>query len=132
MTDAMKVGIVGSSKIPITEETISFVENHVLNYPDDTIFLSGGAKGVDTLVEMVCDVVGRELIIHKPKTDNWEGYKERNLKIAHESDKVICIAIRSKDKDSYCYHCGSEEHERTGGCYTARRCKEFEVKIIDI
>jgi hypothetical protein len=127
----MKIGIVGSSKAPVNEESIRFVEDIIVDYPQDTVFVSGGAKGIDEIVEMACMVVGRKLIIHKPKTENWEGYKERNIIIAHECDKVVCVALRSKDKDSYCYHCGSEEHERTGGCYTARRCKEFEVKILD-
>ena len=127
----MKIGIVGSSKAPVNEESIRFVEDIIVDYPQDTVFVSGGAKGIDEIVEMACMVVGRKLIIHKPKTENWEGYKERNIIIAHECDKVICVALRSKDKEAYCYHCGSEEHERTGGCYTARRCKEFEVKILD-
>ena len=127
----MKVGIVGSSKAQLNEKSIRFVEDIVLEYPIDTTFVSGGASGIDEIVEMVCMVVDRKIIIHKPKTNDWEGYKERNLIIAKECDKVICVALRSKDKDSYCYHCGSEDHIKTGGCYTARRCKEFEVKILD-
>lgn len=129
----MKIGIVGSSKVQVNEKSIRFVEDIVIDYPIDTVFVSGGASGIDEIVEMVCMVVDRKIIIHKPKTKDWEGYKERNLLIAKDCDKVISIALPFKEDgiQKYCYHCKSKRHQKTAGCWTAMKCKEHEVKIFD-
>lgn len=102
-----------------------------MEYPKDTIFISGGAQGIDKAVETVCKLLKRKCEVFLPKINKWVGgYRERNWKIAQECDEVVCIAKRSHDKKTYCYHCGSEEHERTGGCYTARRCKKFRIVVM--
>lgn len=127
----MKIGIVGSSKADIKQSTI-LIMALINKYPKDTEFVSGGAKGIDEAVEEACYVLSRQLTIFKPKINKWEGgYKERNLKIARYCDEVICIALATIDKKNFCYHCNSDKHDRTGGCYTARLCKKFRMVVME-
>ena len=127
----MKIGIVGSSKANIQHATTCAM-NIMMQYTEDTEFVSGGADGVDKAVEDACFILSRKITIFKPQNNQWEphGYRERNWKISQYCDEVICIALPSKGDGTYCYHCGSEKHERTGGCYTAVRCKKYRHEVL--
>lgn len=73
----------------------------------------------------------REMIIYPPKTRDWlTGYKPRNLLIANKSDIVHCIVVKeypsgySGMRFDCCYHCGTNDHVKSGGCWTALKCKQ--------
>lgn len=129
----MKIGIVGSSKIQL-EDALPVVEKIIMMYnPTTTEFVSGGAAGVDRAVMIVCDLFNIKFTPYPPDVESWNdvgdkiGYKTRNLKIAAVSDHVVSIALSG----GYCYHCHSDTHQKTAGCFTARRCKSFEIFVID-
>ena len=127
----MKIGIVGSSEAEITT-SINFIMKLMKEYPSDTEFVSGGAKGIDTAVDIACQTLGRKLTIFLSDKHEWASYSKRNLKIARYCDEVISIALPFKEDgiQKYCYHCKSKRHQKTAGCWTARKCKEFKIEIM--
>ena len=124
----MQIGIVGSSKIK-ENDVLIFVKNILNKFTKNTVIITGGAKGVDTAVKQCCDELGYICKEIFPKSNNWEGFKERNLQIAKESDHVISIALPYSKQ--FCYHCNSKTHEKTAGCYTGKHCKSYEVMIFE-
>ena len=123
----MKVGIVGSSKFPNTAHSVRFIKDIIDKYPPDTIFVSGGAKGVDSVAIDVCRLSGYNTTVFKPKGHSWTAFKERNLIIARYCDEVISIAL-PLDKTP-CYHCNSKRHDKTAGCYTLKYAKKGKVIV---
>jgi len=47
--------------------------------------------GVDIWAEEVADKLGVPKEIYPPRINKWEGYKERDIKIAKACDKLACI-----------------------------------------
>jgi hypothetical protein len=79
--------------------------------------------GVDIWAEEVALQTGRSAIIHAPQCLTWEkGYKPRNIKIAQDADvvHVLVVARPPGGTLSYCYHCGTNDHVRSGGCWTGK------------
>lgn len=118
-----KIAIVGSSRLSETEEMDArkfsgLVLNQMIKEcgKDDLIFISGGAKGVDSLAEEVAIGLGIKTEIHKPTEENWDAYKVRNIRIAEECDVLYCFP--TKIKLVPCYHCQYKDHEKTAGCWT--------------
>lgn len=72
-----------------------------------------------------------ESLIFPPKVHSWSaGYMPRNIKIARASNEVWSIVV-TKLPDDYkgmrhklCYHCGTDTHVKSGGCWTARYARE--------
>lgn len=128
----MKVGIVGhegSKFTPETEERARRIIRLLLR--GATLMVSGGCHlgGIDIWAEEEATAVGVPTLIFKPAKLQWEGgYKQRNLKIAENSDIVHCIVVRqlppsySGMRFTYCYHCKTNDHVKSGGCWTALRC----------
>ena len=67
-----------------------------------------------------------------PTVHNWSGkggYKDRNLEIADRSDAVVSLVVRTVPRGytgmrfSECYHCGTNEHVKSGGCWTAKQAR---------
>lgn len=125
----MYVGIVGSSKAPITEGNIKFVENIIKDYDKmTTVIVSGGAKGVDTLAKLASERLNYKFVAFSPTAENWEAYKKRNLEIAKECNIVISVALPYSG--NRCYHCNSTLHDKTAGCWTARKCKKYIIRVL--
>lgn len=62
-----------------------------------------------------------------PKARNWsDGYRSRNVKIAKQSDYVVCLTVNRFPRNftgpryTYCYHCKSSTHIKSGGCWTVK------------
>ncbi len=123
----MKVGIVGSSKATYDQahEAIELIIN---SYPLDTTFISGGAKGIDNVVKLICAKLNRNIIEMIPKQQNWAEFKKRNLLIAKHSDVVISVAL--KFSGNPCYHCNNSTHDKTAGCYTLKHAKKGRVVVL--
>lgn len=103
--------------------------------------ISGGCHlgGIDIWAEEIADELGIAKIIHKPRRQQWSGgYRERNLAIARDSDIVHCIVIAGYHKAYHgmkfasCYHCKTNAHVKSGGCYTALRAKRAEWHVIPV
>jgi hypothetical protein len=86
--------------------------------------------GIDSIAEWVGGELGLQLIIHPPQNRSWStGYKPRNLAIATSSDVVYCITVKTLPEKyrgmrfSHCYHCGTSEHVKSGGCWTVKQAR---------
>lgn len=141
----MKLGIVGNEAAKFTEETRTRAFAEIvaaIERNGATEVCSGECHlgGVDAWAHEVADRLKIPFTPFPPKNFQWEpdGYKERNLKIANWSDKVVCIVVRELPADfhgmrfSGCYHCKGRnpEHVKSGGCWTAWKCKDREWVII--
>ena len=133
----MNIGIVGHEAAKFTPET-ELVAREVIRVlladPAD-VLVSGHCPlgGIDIWAEEESDALGRKKIIYPPLTHSWEdGYKPRNLQIAETSDICYCLVVRELPptytgmRFTSCYHCHTTSHVKSGGCWTAKRCKRRE------
>lgn len=137
----MYIGIVGAEAIKFTKEgerAARRVIRGLLESPK-AIAVSGGCHlgGVDIWAEEEAEALGRKCLVFKPKYLNWKyGYKPRNLSIANTSDIVHCIVVDVLPKDfkgrrhKFCYHCGRDDHVKSGGCWTMKRAKLGQLHIV--
>lgn len=137
----MRIGIVGHEAAKFTPETEAkarIIIRRLLAAPD-AVLVSGHCHlgGIDIWAEEEADALGRDKIIHPPKTLSWEsGYKPRNLLIARDSDVCHCIVVATYPdtyagmRFDYCYHCKTKEHIKSGGCWTAKRAKQGEWHVV--
>ena len=133
----IRIGIVGSSGIAFdSKEARQAIEKIFAKY-ENPIIVSGGAKGADKIGEFMAKEHGLQTEIYAPTVYAWDGkggFKERNEKIAKVCDKVYSIAKKGGTFGEMCYHCSKKgldsNHFKTGGCWTAHRCKEFEIVLI--
>ena len=133
----LRIGIVGSSGIPFDSKTARQAIEKILAKYENPIIVSGGAKGADKIGEFMAQEHGLQTEIYAPTVYAWDGeggFKERNLKIAKACDKVYSIAKKGGTFGEMCYHCSKKgldsNHFKTAGCWTAHRCKEFEIVLI--
>jgi len=123
----MKLAIVGTS-IDLTENEerdIRQIIGIILNEcTKDSIIISGGAKGVDSMVFEIATALGFKTEIYPPKQQGWEFFKERNLKIAKECDKLYCITVPVHNFQCY-HHEGLQKHEKTAGCWTLKKVEDL-------
>ena len=133
----MIIGIVGSSKAG-NDNLHGTAWRCIHSYlskldPEKDTIVSGGGKGVDTLVALLCQELKFKLIEFKPSEYNWEEFKKRNLQIAEKSERVVSFAYPFKT--TKCYHCANagrdDNHEKTAGCYTGKANGNYEVVIIN-
>ena len=129
------IGIVGSSKAQHTDGMVSVVKDILLHHPvSSTVIVSGGAVGVDKIAVGIAKPLGYEVLEYLPKGKGWQYYKPRNLLIAKRCDKVYSIALSLAYNGKKCHHCANvgkdNNHFKTAGCWTAQRCKEYEVRVV--
>ena len=61
-----------------------------------------------------------------PEQEHWDYYKKRNLQIVEASTLVVCITVThyhpgyTKDRYPMCYHCRTDTHVKSGGCWTVK------------
>jgi len=130
----MKIAIVGSSHLTGEEETdarksCGLVLNQMIKEhgSESLTLVSGGASGVDTIAETIACEIGIKCEIHRPTEKNWDAYKVRNLKIAESCDVIYCFPTKTRLEP--CYHCEAKDHERSGGCYTAKHAKLLKKEV---
>lgn len=136
----MIVGIVGSEAAKFTIITEALAKRAILEILQKTEVtgLSSGAchlGGIDIWAEEICNILGKDKFIYPPQNFTWEnGFKPRNIQIAEKSDIVYCITVDHLPK-SYvgmrflqCYHCKTNAHVKSGGCWTAKYAKKLGKK----
>lgn len=128
----MKIGIVGAEAAKFTSGSERMAREYIraiLSQPG-AILVSGHCHlgGIDIWAEQEASKLDMPMIIFPPKRRSWNGgYKPRNLQIAETSDVVHCIAVDSYPSDykgmrfDMCYHCGSSDHVKSGGCWTVKQ-----------
>ena len=132
---AYRLGIVGHEAKKFTTETEMQARLRIRNLfatrptGEPFIVVSGGCHlgGIDIWAIEEAKNAGFEFTEHLPATRRWSGgYKERNIEIARDSDKVVSIVVKTLPPDfqgyfnGYCYHCHTDSHIKSGGCWTAR------------
>ncbi len=130
----MKIGIVGHEAAKFTSETEARAREIIRDLCSRADWIVSGhchLGGIDIWAEYEAASLGVPYIVFPPKTLRWSGgYKERNEAIARESDEVHCIVVAKYPEDyagmrfKYCYHCGTDQHIKSGGCWTAKRAKK--------
>lgn len=141
----MIVGIVGSEAAKFTligENRARLIIASILKRPEVTEVVSGACHlgGID--IWAIEDGKSRDLVTteFKPERLTWEFYKKRNIQIAEKSDEVYCITVDQLPENfsgmrfKLCYHCGSDTHVKSGGCWTMkeaiRRGKKGVLEIV--
>lgn len=90
--------------------------------------------GIDTFAIEEAKIFGVPTREYPPRERNWaRGYKLRNIQIAQESSDVVCITLRhwpagwTGMRWDRCYHCpaGSDDHVKSGGCWTVRMAQRL-------
>jgi len=123
----MKVAIVGTSvKFTADEHRVMRQEIAIVlkHYPPDTVIISGGAKGVDTLSLEVAKDLGFKTEDYKPEKNEWEFYKKRNLQLAENCDELYCFSVSVRKTKCY-HHDPPQNHEKTAGCWTTNMAKNM-------
>lgn len=108
----------------------------ILKNPEGVKVVSGHCHlgGIDIFAETIAKELNcyDHALIFPPKDKTWAtGYKPRNLKIAHKSDVVYVIVVKELPasytgmKFPLCYHCGTQSHIKSGGCWTAVQAQKL-------
>lgn len=150
----MRIGIVGSEAAKFTPETEALARAEIRNKLNvigaiqvgHPWVVSGGCHlgGIDIWAVEEAKKLGipdDHIVEYKPKVLRWEGgYKQRNLEIAKGSDFVVCITVKELPpgykgmRFDRCYHCDTNEHVKSGGCWTVKEAikmgKEGQVIVI--
>lgn len=100
------------------------------------VVCSGGASGVDSIAVDTAKSLGFQTIVFMPKTNDWPGFKARNIQIAQKADSIIVIVLplgRGTGKGE-CYHCikvgKNNQHQVSGGCWTGMQHRDYEVVVL--
>lgn len=140
----MRVGIVGSEAQKFTAQTEREARRIIrsLLEPGDVV-ISGKCHlgGIDVWAVEEARALGLGVVEHPPKSRQWTHYKERNIKIAEDSDHVVCITVRTLPPGykgmvfPLCYHCRTSDHVKSGGCWTVKHARAIgktgEVLVVD-
>jgi hypothetical protein len=132
----MRIGIVGSEGAKFTPETEALARQLIRQYlsPGDTV-VSGQCHlgGIDIWAVEEAKALGLAYTEHPPPFHSWaNGYKVRNIQIARDSELVICITVKAlppgytaQGFEHYCYHCQTDQHVKSGGCWTVKYAKSI-------
>lgn len=131
----MNIGIVGSEAAKFTELTELRARESIqdlLNLGDMVISGECHLGGIDIWAKEIAQENGVGYIGYKPKNLQWAtGYKPRNIQIAEASDVVYCITVKELPPNytgmrfPLCYHCGTRDHVKSGGCWTVKYAKKL-------
>lgn len=138
----MRIGIVGHEAAKFTqagEARARSLIRYLLETSKATTMVSGGCHlgGIDIWAEEEAAAMGIPCLVHRPEVLEWHrGYKPRNMLIARDSDVVHCLVVDRLPPDwtgmtfQSCYHCGTTDHVKSGGCWTAKRAKRAHWHVI--
>ena len=124
----MILGIVGAEAAKFTAEgqtnARELIERLYRKYKPK-IVVSGACHlgGIDIWARKLFDGRFKEF---PPEKHSWTYYKRRNIQIAEYADRTICIAVDRLPpgfkgmRFRLCYHCGTTDHVKSGGCWTAK------------
>lgn len=131
----MIIGIVGSEEAKFTPETRDAALEAISELALQASCIVSGAchlGGIDRWAIETAKQYELPWIEYPPKQLRWSGgYKERNEAIAHASDLVVCITVKELPpgyqgmRFKLCYHCKTDEHVKSGGCWTVKYAKSI-------
>ena len=137
----MKLGIVGSEAAkftPYTQEAARRIIRSLIRKTEATLVISGHSPlgGIDWWAIEEAEAAGVPTREYPAGVHSWasvkgvDGFKARNLKIARNSDMVVCITLKELPPEYHgmefpdgCYHCGTPpgDHIKSGGCWTVKQ-----------
>lgn len=147
----MKVGIVGAGADKFTVQTEEIARASIRQFLESQpveLVISGEAPvgGIDIWAREEALKMNLPFQPYPPEVHKWDGegkigFKQRNLQIANNSDVVLCLVVVDypegykfspwEMKQGYhecptCYHCNDRlpPHVKSGGCWTAWKCKQ--------
>ena len=138
----MNVGIVGHAAEKFTLQSAMMAKNtirSILNPGDVVVSGHSPMGGIDIWAEDVANEMGLRTEIFEPKQHTWEGtygFKKRNIDIALHSDIVHVIVVDSLPpgftgkRFKRCYHCDTDEHVKSGGCWTGWEARKLGKKAV--
>lgn len=131
----MRIGIVGSEQAKFNLVTELIARDLVFKLVADAdLVISGECHlgGIDIYAKECALALEIPYQGFPPKKLAWEGgYKQRNVQIASNSDVVHCITVEKLPTNysgmtfKRCYHCDSDDHIKSGGCWTAIKAKKL-------
>lgn len=136
----MILGIVGAEGKKFTaesEELARMAIRGAIKSLKATAVCSGACHlgGIDIWAVEEATALQRSTIEYPPTVHKWAvkgGFMERNIMIAKTSDVVICFVPVSLPPDYkpggwefYCYHCGTDAHIKSGGCWTTKYARSL-------
>lgn len=136
----MRIGIVGSEAAKFTPETelqARAAINGIIDSFRPAVIVSGACHlgGIDIWAVEEGRRNRLDCIEHHPSNLRWsDGYRPRNIKIAEDSDLLVCITVKELPPDykgmrfKLCYHCGTDTHVKSGGCWTMKYAKKLGKK----
>lgn len=126
-----KLGIVGSEGAKFTPKSEQTAREIIAALIKGAELVVSGAchlGGIDKWAIEEATKQGIPTQEFPPKTLKWEGgYKQRNLQIVDAADTVICVTVKQLPEGykgmrfSKCYHCNTDEHVKSGGCWTMKQ-----------
>jgi hypothetical protein len=127
----MILGIVGCDARKFTalgQKRVRWSIANLITTVAPTAITSGHCSGVDIWAEELAQKTNYydERYIFEPKSQDWEGYRKRNIQIAEAADFLVCYSVDRlpSGKLRHCYHCRgvfvTPEHAVTGGCWTRK------------
>lgn len=136
----MNIGIVGSEGAKFTPETEAKAKDAIraIVHPGDVV-ISGACHlgGVDIWAAEIGREMGLGVREYAPSHLKWEGgYRQRNLQIARDSDWLVCITLKTLPESykgmrfKFCYHCRTDTHVKSGGCWTMKEAKRLGRKTL--
>lgn len=124
------VGVVGSEAAKFTPETEQLARaqiRRVIATADQVVSGACHLGGIDIWAIEEAKALGIAWREFPPVFLHWEGgYKQRNIRIADASTEVFCITVRvlppgyTGMRFEFCYHCRTDTHVKSGGCWTTR------------
>lgn len=127
-------GIVGSEEAKFTPESkleAKTILLNMLNIGDTVVSGECHLGGIDIWAKEIALAQGCKYVGCPPAFRTWQSFKRRNIAIAEASDYVICITVRSLPPgfkeggwERYCYHCKTDQHIKSGGCWTVKYARE--------
>lgn len=140
----LRLGIVGSEAAKFTPATEALAREAIraLIRKYRAVEVTSGAcplGGIDEWSIEEARALGVATDEFPPTVHEWMpavgiGYKERNLQIAGYNDVVACITVKELPQDylldggmrfDSCYHCGTSDHVKSGGCWTMKAAKRM-------
>lgn len=132
------LGIVGSEAAKFTPETevkAREVIRSLIEKYDAVRVVSGVCPlgGIDIWAISEAVSLGRGILEFPPyrNRNTWNYFKARNIQIAEASTRVVCITVKTLPPgfreggwERYCYHCKTDSHIKSGGCWTVKYARE--------
>jgi hypothetical protein len=135
MRHGFKLAIVGAEESKFTElgaeRAIKLIQDLYQRY-HPTIVVSGHCHlgGID-IWAMEQREIGMRMKEFLPEKRSWTYYKKRNIQIAEYAERVICITVDKLPRGykgmrfPLCYHCGTTDHVKSGGCWTTKYARKL-------